>query len=139
MRSPLLPPLLRSALEAEQRAAMVVDEFGTILFANPQACLLLGYIPGELDGQSTELLLPERFRLAHIGHRLRFTDEHRTRPMGHGQGLVARCKDGSERRMQISLSPVQHGLETLIVAVFVEVDELSQEQARSDVERTETV
>ena len=112
---------------------MVVDEFGTILFANPQVSLLLGYIPGELDGQSVELLVPERFRLAHIGHRLRFTDDRRTRPMGNGHGLVARCKDGSERRVQISLRPAQHGLETLVVAVFVEVDD--QSQLRSNVER----
>jgi PAS domain S-box-containing protein len=116
---------------------MVVDEFGTILFANSQVSLLFGYVLGELEGQSVELLLPERLRLTHIGHRLRFTDERRTRPMGNGQGLVARCKDGCERRVQVSLRPVQHGLETLVVAVFVEVDEPSQAEVRSDVESKE--
>lgn len=111
----LFPPELESLL-AQVDAALVVDESGTILFATDQVCQLLKYAPGELHGLTVEVLLPERFRLAHIGHRLRFTDERRTRPMGAGLELVALCKDGSERAVDISLNPVQRGLETLIVA-----------------------
>lgn len=99
-------------------ASLVVDESGTVLLANDQACQLLQYAAGELNGQRVEFLIPDRFRLAHIGHRLRFMDERRTRPMGAGLELVALCKDGSERRVDISLNPVQRGLETLIVATI---------------------
>jgi len=64
-----------------------------------------------VNGQSLELLIPERYRLAHIGHRLRFTDDRRTRPgpMGAGLELFAQCKDGCERRVDITLIPVQRG------------------------------
>lgn len=65
------------------------------------------YAAGELRGLKVELLIPERFRLAHIGHRLRFTDDRRTRSMGAGLALCALCKDGSER-------PVSWGRDLLI-------------------------
>lgn len=98
-------------------AALVVDESGTVLIATDQACHLLKYRAGELDGQPVETLMPERFRLAHIGHRLRFTDDRRTRPMGAGLDLFTLCKDGSELPVDISLNPVQRGLRTLVVVV----------------------
>jgi protein-histidine pros-kinase len=99
-------------------AALVIRESGTILFATEGACRLLKYDAGELHGQPLELLIPVRLRLVHIGHRLRFTDDRRTRPMGAGLELFALCKDGSEQRVDVSLKPVQQGLETLIVATI---------------------
>jgi protein-histidine pros-kinase len=111
------PELLESVNSASD-PLVVVGESGTILFANQQMGLLLGYAPGELHGQSIEQLMPQRFRLPHIGHRLRFTDDRRTRAMGAGRPLFALCKDGSERSVEISLSPVQRGLETLVVAAI---------------------
>ncbi|MBS0420985.1 MAG: PAS domain-containing protein [Proteobacteria bacterium] len=109
---------LESVLAQAADAALIVNESGTVLFASDHACQALKYAPGELHGQSVELLIPERFRLAHIGHRLRFTDDRRTRPMGAGLQLFALCKDGSECRVDVSLNPVQRGLETLIVVTI---------------------
>jgi protein-histidine pros-kinase len=114
----LTPVTLESVVAQAADAALVVNESGIVLFASDQACHVLKYAPGELDGQSLEHLIPERFRLAHIGHRLRFTDDRRIRPMGVGLELYARCKDGSERRVDISLNPVQRGLETLVIATI---------------------
>jgi protein-histidine pros-kinase len=101
-----------------QDALLVVGESGAIVFANRRSEELLGYGPGELDGQIVERLMPERFRMPHIGHRLRFTDDHRERPMGAGLKLFALCKDGSERPVEISLRPLQRGLETLVIAII---------------------
>ena len=96
-------------------ATLLVDESGVVLSATDPACRLLGYDSGELDGQSVEQLMPERFRLAHIGMRLRFTDEQRTRPMGSGLVLRAVRKDGTELGVDISLMPIRRGLQTLIL------------------------
>jgi PAS domain S-box-containing protein len=112
------PATLERVLAQAAGAALVVDESGTIVFASDQACDVLKYAAGELRGESLELLIPDRFRLAHIGHRLRFTDDRRTRPMGAGLELFALCKDGSECRVEVGLNPVQRGLETLIVATI---------------------
>lgn len=120
-----LPANLEGILAQAGAATVVVNESGIVLFATDQACRTLKYAPGELNGLSVERLMPERFRLAHIGHRLRFTDDLRTRPMGTGLELFALCKDGSELRVDLSLKPVQSGLNTLIV-VKIEMRELSQ-------------
>jgi protein-histidine pros-kinase len=113
-----IPASLENWVAQTTDLAVVVDESGTILSASNLACHALKYAAGELRGQALELLIPERFRLAHIGHRLRFTDDRRTRPMGAGLELFALCKDGSERRVAVSLNPVQMGLQTLMIAVM---------------------
>lgn len=121
--TPILFPELLQSIDCAPDASVVVGESGTILFANRLVGHLFGYAPGELHGLSIELLMPVRFRLPHISHRLRFTDHRRTRPMGTGLGLLALCKDGSERPVQISLSSVQRGLETLVVAIIRDATE----------------
>ena len=109
----------RNSLESElalgAEAALIVNEAGVVVFATEQACRVLRYGPGELDGQSIELVIPERFRLAHIGQRLHFADHRHRRPMGSGLVLFALCKDGVEQRVDVSLNPIQCGLETLTV------------------------
>jgi PAS domain S-box-containing protein len=114
----MLPSEFLQAIDCMSDASVLVGESGTILYANQQVRQLLGYTPDELHGRNVELIMPVRFRLSHIGQRLRFTDDRRTRPMGGGRELFALCKDGSERPVEISLSPVRYGLETLVVAVI---------------------
>ena len=99
-------------------ALVIVNESGCIQFASPQVTSLFGYSPEDLQDQLIELLVPERFRLPHIGHRLRFGDDRRTRPMGSGQPLYVCCKDGSECPAEIGLRPVRRGLETLTIAII---------------------
>lgn len=108
--------LLESLLS--EAATLLVSESGIILFANDQACELFKYPAGELRDCSLELLLPHRYRLAHIAHRLRFTDDRRARPMGSGLELFALCKDGSERRVDISLRPMRGGLQVFVIATI---------------------
>ena len=112
------PTILKSFLAQESSAALVVAESGTVLFANDQACQVFKYAASELLGLSVELLIPHRYRLAHIGQRLSFMDDRRTRPMGAGLELVALCKDGSECPVDIALNPIPYGLQTLIVATI---------------------
>ena len=99
-------------------AAFLVDESGTIRSATAQACHMLGYLPGELDSRSVEVLVPARLRLAHIGHRLRFTDDRGTRPMGAGLQLYALRKDDAEIAVDISLASIQRGLQTLTIVTM---------------------
>jgi len=109
---------VQSALARAEDATLLVDEAGTILFANAVASHLLKYAVGELRGQKLELLIPDRYRVAHIGHRLSFMDDRRTRPMGAGKELFALRKDGSELRVAVGLTPLQDGLKTLMIATI---------------------
>jgi PAS domain S-box-containing protein len=108
--------LSKNLLELGPDATVVVDAAGAIIFANAQVARTFGYSPGEITGQSVELLLPERFRAAHAEHRARFALQPRPRAMGEGLTLFGRHKDGHEFPVEISLSPVQSDERLLVVA-----------------------
>jgi PAS domain S-box-containing protein len=96
--------LFRQLIDSAPDAMVVSAESGLIEFVNIQAEELFGYGRDELLGQPIEILVPERFRGRHVGHRGGFTAAPRSRPMGSGLELYGRRKDGSE--IPIDLSPL---------------------------------
>ena len=94
-------------LEAVPYAMLVIGEDGRIQFANEQTLSLFGYANNELIAQPVEVLLPDRFRKAHAGHRSNYLSDPQRRPMGMGLELFGRRKDGTEFPAEISLSPTQ--------------------------------
>src|SRR5262245_1553707 len=58
-------------VESLPDAVVVIDAAGRILLVNAQAEATFGYGRDEMLGQPIELLVPERFRAAHVGHRRR--------------------------------------------------------------------
>jgi PAS domain S-box-containing protein len=108
--------------ESAPDAAIVVDRAGRILRINAAAEDLFGYPRGELLGQSIELLVPERFRAAHVIQREEYVGQPRRRPMGHpGLDLRARRKDGSEFRAEIALGPLETDAGLLVTAIIRDV------------------
>ena len=100
---------------------VISDDRGRIIFANLQAAKVFGYSRGELVGASIELLLPERFRHAHVDHRADFLSDPSARPMGAGLDLLARRKDGGEFPVDISLSPITTEDGLLVMSVIRDV------------------
>ena len=89
-----IPATFRALLEAAPDAMVIVDQDGRIMLANKQAAILFGYSDAELPGQKVEVLVPQRFRSKHPGHRAGFFSEPRTRSMGVGLDLLGLRKDG---------------------------------------------
>jgi PAS domain S-box-containing protein len=117
------PDLAGFALDAAPDAMIIIDAGGIIRFTNRQVAALFGYEHDEIIGQSIELLLPERFRARHVGHRQNYTNNVRVRPMGQGLELFGRRRDGTEFPVEISLSPIDDVGRTLVAAAIRDVTE----------------
>ncbi|HTT01816.1 MAG TPA: hybrid sensor histidine kinase/response regulator [Steroidobacteraceae bacterium] len=115
--------MLSSALQSAPDAIVIVDASGRILFANRQLLALLGYEYDEVRGQAIEMLLPERFRPRHLGHRSEYAENARVRPMGVDLDLFALAKDGREVPVEISLSPIEDAGRLLVAAALRDVTE----------------
>jgi PAS domain S-box-containing protein len=82
---------------------VLVNREGRIALSNPFANKQFGYLPGEILGQPIEILIPQRFKKAHVGHRDRYNERPEARVMGTGLELFAVRKNGDEFPVQISL------------------------------------
>jgi PAS domain S-box-containing protein len=132
--------IFEQLLESAPDAMVIIDTGGKIAIVNGQTETMFGYRRDEMLGKAVEMLLPERLREMHVGHRADFVAEPKLRPMGVGRSLLARRKDGSEFPVEISLSPVQSAAGDLISSVIRDVTERKRMEdeivaARKEAER----
>ena len=112
---------LRNLLELAPDAMAVVDADGRIVLANTHASKLFGFETNELIGNPVEMLMPERYRDPHPGHRAGYQANPHVRPMGGDLVLHGLRKDGTEFPIEISLSPFEGSGERLVVAAIRDV------------------
>ncbi len=125
----------RSLFEFSPDAVIVTDAEGKITDVNGQVEVFFGYARGELHGMAIEMLIPERFRRQHPGHRKAFAAQPRLRPMGVCLDLFGLRKDGTEFPVDIMLSPVEMGGARLFLSVIRDLSE--KKRAEEALERKE--
>lgn len=144
MQPPVTRPnsneLALTAFDLSPAGMLAVDEMGAIVLANHEAERLFGWSREELAGRPIEVLVPERLRAIHPGHRGGFLADPKSRPMGAGRELFALRRDGTEFPVEIGLNPVRtpRGLFVLVSVVDITARR-EAEEARRRSQRLETL
>ena len=125
--------LFSDLFELSPDAIFLVNWGGRIVRANAQAAVMFGFDPAEIHNQPIDLLLPERFRSNHVGHRKKYQEMPQRRAMGADLELYGRRKNGDEFPVDVMLSPIQIEDEWLNISVVRDITD----QKRTQVELSE--
>src|SRR6185503_5466015 len=120
----------RLVVEASPSAMLMANSQGHITLVNTQTETLFGYHRSELIDQAVEMLVPERYRLKHPGHRTGFFQHPSTRAMGAGRDLYGRRKDGTEMPIEIGLNPITTDEGAFVLASIIDITERKRAEER---------
>ena len=93
----------RTIADTAVNGMVTADSRGTIDFFNRAAERLFGFTSGETVGRNLTMLLPERYRDAHMAGMERYREAGAPRIIGKTVELEALRKDGSEFPIELSL------------------------------------
>jgi PAS domain S-box-containing protein len=105
--------LLNSLFESAPDATVLINPNGVITRVNRQAEVVFGYDRVEMVGQSIQMLIPNHFHSTQQAHVFKDAEQRTT---GAGRDLYARHKNGASFPVDIMLSPLHSGDETLLIS-----------------------
>ncbi|TWT34169.1 response regulator [Blastopirellula retiformator] len=120
---------LRSIVQSAPYAIIISDKRGRICDANHHAADLFGYTMERFLKLTIEQLMPERFRLKHVGMRVGYFDSPNSRMMGGMTSLFALRADGAEFPVEVGISPFVGIQEYQAVLAIADITERKQVEA----------
>ena len=124
---------VRQIISAAPVGMVMANQSGMILMANRELARMFGYQGGELVGKSLEILVPQKFRGSHPGHRASYHAAPEARRMGDGRELYGLRKDGTEVPVDIGLVPLKTSQGSCVLATIIDITHRRQaeEELRS--------
>ncbi len=92
----------RIIAETASDAIITIDQGSVIVFANPATEKIFGYNPAEITGRHLTMLMPERFREAHLTGMHRYLTTGKKDTKWDALELPGLHKDGREIHLEIS-------------------------------------
>ncbi|MGW2741374.1 PAS domain S-box protein [Streptomyces sp. NPDC001450] len=120
-------------LESAPDATLITDGDGTITMANAQVQRLFGHAPDNLVGTQVIDLVPAPRRRRHSALLRAYLRQAEPKPIVLDQGLYGLDSNGAEFPVEVSVSSLQAGEETL---VFLSVRDIT-ERRQAEAERAE--
>lgn len=114
---------IHEVLEAAPVGMIKVDSNGRVIFTNRELERMFRYSREQLRGAPLDVLIPDRYRVAHAEHLRRFSEMPQTRKMAVGRELFGRRSDGTEFPVDVALNPVVSGNQPFVVASVIDVTE----------------
>ncbi|MFG0336121.1 MAG: PAS domain S-box protein, partial [Maioricimonas sp. JB049] len=116
----------RLVVEAAPNPMLVINHNGRIDLVNSETERSFGYTREELIGQPIELLVPEPLRQQHEEDRNEYMLSPIVRDKQLQRNLSARRRDGTEFPVEVGLSPLVLGDETVVLSSVYDITERMQ-------------
>jgi PAS domain S-box-containing protein len=101
---------------------IISDDQSRIIKINPSGLKTFGYTDeNEIIGQKIEILIPQRFKDKHVGHRQKYMENPHARSMGLQYDLSALKKDGEEFPVEVSLSPFKNSQGSFVICFIIDI------------------
>ncbi len=122
----------RSVVQTANEAIITADKGGQIVFWNQHAEKLFGYSQKQALGQPLTILMPERYRKAHLAGIERFMTRGETRMMGKITELHAVRKNGSEFPIELTIAEWTTDEGEFVTGIIRDISKRKQEQVAKE-------
>lgn len=128
---------LRAVLDNVLESIITIDRHGIVQSINPPTSDMFGYRPAEIIGQNVKMLMPEPHRSAHDQYLDNYHTTRVPRIMGTGREVEGRHRNGEVFPLELSVTEITSGDETLFVGVLRDITERKQHEQELQCARME--
>lgn len=115
--------MAQAVLDTTVDGIITIDGEGTVESFNQAAEEIFGYDAEEVIGENVKMLMPSPYREEHDEYLRSYHETGRKRIIGTGREVRGRRKDGSTFPMELAVSEVELGEETIFTGIVRDISE----------------